>query len=299
MRLLFSASLTAALLTLALPAAAQLDPKDPEDAVKMTRKIQCSLADGEPAFYSWKGRAYVRMPGRRDRHVFDVLGMNVRQCGTVASDERGYGYRQVSREVMLYLDPQTGAVLDRWENPFTGETVDVVHVQNDPVNMRAPMHAIGRDGAPYVFAGSIGEHFVLWTIEVPLFYTNPLGGAYQDYVGNHYQAMEIFDFTVDKADLLNAGTDSADKTAVAWVRLAQYLPWMRMGSLPGSMIINAAGTKVQSFADLPETLRQQIEADYPAYKAPPPLDDTRPNETSWTVFKNKIDAERGKAGPDG
>jgi hypothetical protein len=35
----------------------------------------------------------------------------------------------------------------------------------------------------------------------------------------------------------------------------------------------------------------------PPTAAPPPIDDARPNETTWTVFKKRIDAERAKAGP--
>jgi len=30
---------------------------------------------------------------------------------------------------------------------------------------------------------------------------------------------------------------------------------------------------------------------YPSYLEPPPLNDERPNETSWTVFKKKLATE--------
>jgi hypothetical protein len=33
---------------------------------------------------------------------------------------------------------------------------------------------------------------------------------------------------------------------------------------------------------------------YPEYKAPPALDDTRPNETSWTYFKKAIDKKKAQ-----
>ena len=45
------------------------------------------------------------------------------------------GYRVYSREVLFYLDPQTGEILQEWANPFLdGRKVEVVHIQNDPVN---------------------------------------------------------------------------------------------------------------------------------------------------------------------
>lgn len=291
MTIFFKAGL--ALLMAGAAADAQpFDPNSPADAIKISRKIQCSLDDGKPMFFSWQGRAYARRPGHRDQHIFDVLGMNVRQCGTVTSEERGTGYRQVSREVMLYLDPQTGEVLETWDNPFTGEAVQVIHVQNDPVNMRAPMFETTRTGEPYRFPGKVVGDKVLWNIEVPLFYPNPLGGSYQTYVGNHYHAMEIFDFVMDRDALLDPDMASADGTVVTWVRIAQWLPWMQMGSRPGLMIINASGTKHERFDALPAQMRAQIRENYAAFDAPPPLDDDRPNETSWTVFKQRIDQAR-------
>ena len=55
------------------------------------------------------------------------------------------GYRLISREGMLYLDFDAGEVLRIWDNPYTGETVDVIHVASDPVNGR-PNFGYGRSG---------------------------------------------------------------------------------------------------------------------------------------------------------
>ena len=67
---------------------------------------------------------------------------------------------------------------------------------------------------------------------------------------------------------------------------------MQMGSRTGMMIFSTVGGRVNSFADLPDSIRKEIEANYPAYKEPPPLDDARPNETSWSYLKKQIDAKR-------
>jgi len=72
--------------------------------------------------------------------------MNIRQCVAVEDPERGTGYKLVSREILLYLDPQTGEVLETWQNPWSGETVRVLHVANDPVNSTS--YVTGRDGRP-------------------------------------------------------------------------------------------------------------------------------------------------------
>ncbi len=80
------------LLPLAVPAAAELDPNDPADAITIARKVACSTVDGEPITYAWHGNLWVRRAGERDRLLFRIEGMNVRACGTVSDPERGTGF---------------------------------------------------------------------------------------------------------------------------------------------------------------------------------------------------------------
>jgi hypothetical protein len=274
------------------PPPPRLDLNNPDDAVKALRKFQASLEDGKPVVFWWQGNIYSRIPGERDRLLFTYQGMNVRAAVTVAEAGRGYGYRQVSREILLYMDPKTGQVLRTWKNPWTGKDNEVIHVANDPVNSR-PTFAQGPTG-PFRFPGFFkdGQGFI--AMEIPLFYTNPLAGDYQQYVGGDYQAMEIFNFYFPEAQLLDAKPDMPD-VAVSWTRISGWLPWMEMGSRVGTMIYNGVGRRLSSWDRLPDVLKEEIEANYPAYKTPPPLDDSRPNETSWTYFKKVIDKKKAGA----
>jgi len=283
--------------TLSLPVlAGTLDPNNPQDALKIQRKMICgSLTDKRPQAYTWQGDVFSRVQGEKDRLVFKVVGTNVRQCVTVTDPQKGEGFRSVSREVMLYLDPESGKILRTWDNPWTGAKVEVVHVANDPVNMRAPMFALTRDGNPLRAEGRVVGNLYLSTSEFPLFYPNPLGGAYQNYVGGTYQAIELFNNFVNAKGLFDADRIDAPRTFVSWVRVSQWLPWMEMGSRPGYLIFNTQGSSIESPDELPPVLKSELEANYPAYFTPPPVDDKRPNETSWTVFKRHIDARRKKS----
>ncbi|WP_298675141.1 DUF1838 family protein [uncultured Sphingomonas sp.] len=284
----------AAMMAATTAEARTLDLATPADALTISRKMACSVRDNAPVVFHWTGRAYSRVPGEADRHIFDVEGMNIRQCVTVNDPKQGAGYRLVSRELMFYLDPKTGAVLDRWTNPWTGEAVPVLAVANDPVNQR-PVFERDLKGEPFRIANArvSGEWFMM-PLEVPLFYPDPLGGAYQDYVGGKYHAMEIFDFAARRSTVLDSRTDTAD-AVVGWVRIADWLPWMKMGGRAGTMVINATGNMLPGFDSLPDAMKQRIRADFPAYMTAPPGDDSRPNETSWTVFKKQVDAERAAA----
>ena len=285
---------TAALSMCAAAHARQLDPNKPEDALEISKRSGCGVRDGAPAVYYWKGRIYSRVTGEPDRILFTGEGMNIRQCVAVTDPERGKGYRHVSREVMFFTDPQTGQIIREWKNPWTDETVEVLHIANDPVNAR-PNFPITADGKPYTVKMQRLGDYVQMPFEAPLFYENPLAGEYQDYVGNKYHAMEIFDFTMPAKELLDTKYPTV-YPSVAWVRISDWMPWMKMRGRQGQLVFNAMGAKLKNYEALPAVIKDEIAANYPAYTAPPPGDDPRPNETTWTVFKKKVDAKRAAEG---
>ena len=296
--------LTATLLATALtapPALADDDLLGPaatregDAAVLWNTKLTCGTTEqGVTRYGMWEGRMYSRIPGEKDRHIFDVVGINTRQCERHKDPARGEGYRSVSREIMVYLDPATGEIIDRWKNPWTGETVEVIHVANDPVNMRAPSFARDATGKPArVTLRQYGDLLVA-SREVPLFYDNPLAGAYQDYIGGKYHAMEIFNTFYSAADFLAPKGPRISPSRLAWQRVSGLLPWMRMGYRPGVMIFNATGFSTFDRTQISPKLMHILQTRYPEYLTPPPLGDARPNATTWTITKDWIDAKRLK-----
>lgn len=278
----------ASIFSAAAPAADALGLNGPDEALAAMRKIQCSTEDGVTVTYGWEGRAFSRVPGERDRALFKVEGMNIRQCGPLSAEEGGPGFKLVTREILLYLDPETGEIMDQWENPWTGETVDVIHVTNDPVNQRIPR--VGRGGREFSMPFVVqGDQWWL-TSTIPLFYKNVLGGEYQKYVGGTYHATEMFNFFGDVDSITDPKVTSVP-ARVGWVRISSWLPWMEMGDRAGLVYFHTAGRKLDSYDDLSDRMRQTIAKSYPEYASPPPLDDQRRNETSWTFFKKVLDAQ--------
>ncbi len=263
-----------------------LDLSTPEGAMLANRKVQCSTKDNVPVTYWWHGDMYSRVPGEKDRLLFKVEGMNVRQCVSVDDPAKGRGFKLVSRELLFYRDVATGQLVRKWKNPWTGEEVDVVQTANDPVNSTWWLN--GRDGkTPMKWMGSAQGDMWWMTSTVPLFYRNPLAGDYQDYVGGAYHATEMFNFFGDVSTLTDPKTESVP-VRVGWVRISGWLPFMKMGDRPGEVYFHTAGRKLASWDDLPAQMKQDIAAEYPEWRAPPPGDDTRPNETSWTYFRKKV-----------
>jgi Protein of unknown function (DUF1838) len=272
----------------ATPALAPIDLTTPAGVLAANRKMGCDLRDGVAVTYYWAGDAYSRRQGEADKLLFRAEGMNIRHCVSINDPVRGAGYRLISRELLIYTDPRTGKVLSKWTNPFTNEVVDVLHVANDPVNSSS--FVTGRDGQPIRWTGTtIGD--VWWTnTTVPLFYSNPLAGKYQAEIGGTYHATEMFNFSGSLSDLIDP-TKTTAEARVAWVRISDWLPWMRMGGREGVIYFNTNGRKLDKFEDLPAVMKDEIAKSYPNWTSPPPLDDARPNETSWSYF---LDIKEGR-----
>lgn len=274
-----------------------LDVSDPDQALMASNKIFCANEPGEVALYWWEGEVYSRIPGEKDKHIFNVQGMNVRQCGKMRDEVRGLGFRSVSREMMIYLDPDTNEILRTWDNPFTGETVEVLHVNNDPVNGRGPRYARNEKGEPAVTYEP--ELVINGTVlngggAARLFYNNPLAGNYQDYEGGKYHAAEFLTSAYPLADALDSSKTAIQDAVISWGRISGWLPWMKMRGRSGLMVHYTHGMRLHRWKDLPDVLRVEIETNWPKYQSPPPADDPRPNDTTWTVFKRWLDDKRAK-----
>jgi Protein of unknown function (DUF1838) len=275
--------------TAVAPPPPKLDLSKPEDVVTANRKLHSSTTDGKPVIYDFWGKTYSRVPGERDRLLFTWHAMNIRASKSVVDEKGQKGYRMVSREVVFYQDPATGEVLRKWKNPWTGKEVEVLHVANDPVN-QAPMFPMSARG-PATWAGVSKNGQGTLAFEVPLFYKNPLAGEYQENVGGYYHATEMFLFYYRDEELLDPKLDTIN-VQVGWTRLSSWLPWMEMAGRAGELYFHGTGLKIQSYDQLSEVTRKEIEANYPIYKTPPDLDDNRPNETSWTYFKKVMDTRK-------
>jgi len=264
-----------------------------EEAFIMLQKNICGTTEeGVTRYGIWEGRAYSRVPGEKDRHIFNVVGLNTRQCNVVEDPVKGKGFKSVSREIMMYMDPETNEILDKWMNPWLGKEVNVLHVANDPVNMRGTLYEKNDEGeyARTTTIRDLGD-IVASGSEIPLFYANPLNGEFQGYVGGAYHAMEIFNTFWDKDEMMDPNVKTLSQSTLSWSRVAQWLPWMEMGAKPGLMIFNTTGFSTFDRSRVYPILEKAVAERFPTYLTPPPIDDNRPNETSWTVFKKHMEGK--------
>jgi hypothetical protein len=269
-----------------VPLSRTLDLETPEGRTEAYLITRGSLSSEDEIVFYFSGRIYADIPALAEatpelglrRPLLRFEGFNIARF---IETEDG-GRRMLSRELMLYEDLD-GRVIDCWQNPLTETPVTVAHVWNDPVSF----------GVGDVAAESLGDT-VAFRVEVSINTPSPLAG--DDYgvfsASDIYQTTEIFDFFVARNELDDPTVRSA-RASLAWTRVGQWLPWMQMGQRPGRLIYHALGRKLPGgFAELPEHVRELVMNEDPSYANAPSAEREGPNATSWSRFRDLIDAGR-------
>ncbi|MFH7042256.1 DUF1838 family protein [Paucibacter sp. JuS9] len=262
----------------AASSALALDVSSPEGGLQALIKMRASL-DGREVIADWKVTAFAVVPGQRMRPLFRLDGFNAARM----EKQGDGGWRMISREVAYYRDLKTGEVLQRFANPLTGQTDDVLQVVNDPVNVAFP--APTPTGRRVTLEAS-GDQLVLRQ-DVPLLYANPVSPKEYplESTGENYIASEHFTYFARAADVLDDKQVSVP-THYGWTRVGPWLPWMRMGAHAGHILYVGHGAKLSGPEQLDPVVRAYTEKHHPEFmKAPAAW--SQPNETSWTYFRKQ------------
>lgn len=261
-----------------------------QNAVRIARKIDCSVKDGSPALHWWRGKVFSRIPGERDRHLFNVQGFRWRICIGVRDSKLGAGYRSIVREMQLFFTPQNGQLLLDWKNPWTGEELAVMHIARDPV-LEGPVFANSLR-LPTSGLFEIDGHVLKSGNAIRSFSSNPLGGNYPMNIGGHLQTLDAWSAAVPKQELGDRNNSEAKKQMISWLSVTKWLPWMKMGDRPGTLIIHAAGMRLSGFENLPEEIKREVRRNWPEFQTAPTMGDSRPGTSIEEQFKQWMEARK-------
>lgn len=263
----------------------KLDLTTPEDNLLAFIKTRGSLDEDEEVVYWWTGNVYAFIPEEKATSLFQFEGYNICKMPSIQG-----GYAFLSREASFYKDINSGDILETWVNPFTTETVNIVHVWNDPVNHKYLLkNPWGMFSLPYT---ELGDK-ICWHFDIFPYYPSPLPRSeYPEFSQSDiYQGAEMFQFYVEKSDLNNAELYSAPAD-ISWTRIGPWLPWMKMGDRPGHLVYQCRGMKLKNgYSDLPIAIQKYVETHNPKFKNAPEKY-TEPNETSWTYFKKMLEKKK-------
>lgn len=259
----------------------KLDLTKPEDMLTAYVKVRGSLNPKTETVVYDEGVIYTVVPNQPIKAILKFQMYNIARF-----EKTDEGYNLITREMLVYEDLKTGTILNKWYSPIAKDSVEILHVWNDPVNSKSNAKTFNLP-----LQKLANGQLCMW-IDVPLFYPSPLKRAEwpASSRSDMYQAAELFKFYFSETDLNNKKLQSIPMQ-ISWTRFSDYLPWMNMADAPGYLMYSSQGSKLMGgYNDLPQNIKDYVAATAPEYKNAPSTYVT-PNMTSWKYFK-KIKEER-------
>lgn len=284
-----------------------IDYDDPKDNLWIFGKLWAGL--DEPVIGAFHGLMYGRLRGRRMVPLFGYTGTGILQ----AKQEDDGSLLIKSRETGYFTDLESGDILETWDNPFTGKTVEVYHFYNDllagRIGQEIPKFFLGGEGdAPTlmnegtVFPNADGRYpfilpFHVYGDDMMLswdythMYTNPVTpeGWPRSSTGKIITPSEHFTFNFSRREMEDRGIPSARFTA-GFSRISEWWPFMEMGGTPhedgvlfGRMFSHKG---LAGYGDVPPKVLAYIEKHAPEYL-------TLPKE--WNLGNERVDTWKAYA----
>lgn len=300
----------------ATPKRKTLNLEDPKDQLYIFGKYFGTFAD-RPAFGAHEGVFYALVNGRQIP-LMGYVGHHVTQAKFDPSGKlwiRG-------KEGTFYTDLTTGEVLESWKNPWTGETVKVFHYLDtgfvgsigeifsagdltnthygyDQINDMVAPRDPSKPAAKLPFRlpwRRIGDDYVL-SQSITLRLPNPVDPKRfpKAHTGPVIDATERFSFFASASDLEDRQKPWAASRA-GYLRMAPWLPWMRMGQsgVPGTMLAWSYNYSLTGgLEDVPGQVRAYLEKTDPSLlEVPNTWEPIRaPWSSTWSYYAAHAEPE--------
>jgi hypothetical protein len=267
--------------------AAPIDLKDPGQLAEAYSRAFGDTSGRDVVSYG-HGTVFGVVPGERGRPLFNLEVLSVARFEKVEG-----GYLRIHREIGFYTDLKTGAVIERWRNPYIDRDVEVIPIQNDPVNRRFVPATVGN-----IKVDELGDDIV-FTRETLSRRPNPLTREkYARYsTGEFIESVELYQTFVSRKALERRTTFVP--SIGSWSRSGPWLPWMEMGQHQGYLLYHSRIFKLANGLDgVPATIREYVAAKYPKYLTAP-ASFVEQDESSWSFFKKVLDERAAAAAAPG
>ncbi len=289
-----------------------LDLTSARDNLYAFGKTWGTYDESTPTYGIFHGLMYGLVGDERLRPLFGYAGTGVTKCRLLPGADGSAGGRLQMRgkETGYFYDVATGAILDSWRNPWTGEEVEVRPFLNDRIGgelgLTLPKLVVGEaseehagtmnddgsqgsaEGAPFVLPWQVYGDEVLLEWDYAHRYPNPVDPVRWPHAstGPWINPSEHFVIYTSLAELSNRSTPSAHFRA-GFSRVSPWWPWMRMGQSGVSGVMTGrlfSRTARRGLADVPPALLERIERDCPDYLELPHDWDLGPILSSWEAY---------------
>ena len=228
----------------------------------------------------YRGKVLGVVPGKKN---IDICGFEGFSVARLLPLEDG-SYRKVLREVGFYRSLETGKILNSMTNPYTGETVRVVPIANDPFNFTVSEYARSApkygglntedpQEVPFLLNWREMDDMVLMSRDIHLFYPSALNPDKwpRETPGPMTQVTEAFNYFFDRDQLGDPENTSVSFTGT-WTRITPWLPWMLMDQAPGHCVYICDQGGCDHWDYIPQDIIDAATAIDPKYLSAPTSD---------------------------
>jgi hypothetical protein len=263
--LLSGAGLTGATLAAAARAgpALPLDLGDPETALNAYIKLRGSTVQ-ETVFQEYEGDIFMVANNEVPVPMAGFRGIQKSHWRPHADG----GYANDDYDLGVYVDYETREILEHWDNPLTGKTVEVVHYRGGPSGGHFRVGSASGD----VYGDLAGRWSVvgdqLWhTSSYSSSRRNPMqpDAWPQASSGEMILGSMSLSFAGRVDDVRNPDLHQAPAMQVWTNTWSSWMPWMEMGQRPGFNMWRWIGAKGIKREDLDPQLVVAVEKIWPGY----------------------------------
>jgi hypothetical protein len=256
-----------------------LEFKNPKWNRDSYAKLQGNLDEKSERYGYFRGEVLGVRDGEAVRPILGFEGFSVARLQRAEDGS----WKKMLREVGYYKDLATDKILDTWTNPYTNETVKVVHIANDPFNYIIsenypdPPNKGGFNTGPkppkrplLLNWRLVNEDLVTLSNAMHLYYKSPLQPDKwpRESPGTHVRASEMYRYNIKASDLADPNKTGIDATGV-WNRITPWLPWMLMDGAPGHVFYAANMASSDDISIVPPDLIEYATRVQPQYLSAP------------------------------
>ncbi|MGY8963494.1 MAG: DUF1838 family protein, partial [Rhodospirillales bacterium] len=163
-------------------------------------------------------------------------------------------YAGVSFEVAYFTDWETGELLETFDNPYTGETVEVPQTRMGPSKLLLSLEGRRSPSESPRLAGlDISHRFLAPRDEkgTVVLVEEVIVGTPEDFNGPQFHYNEVTTYRAQMADLGNPEVMIANDST-HFNGIISWRPWLKMGDYPGHLFGTATGGRFERVDDYPD-----------------------------------------------
>lgn len=264
------------------PSGATLTPspafgwQDPAENLRMLSRMWGTVEEGEEAYLYVFGPAF----GMLDATSFVPL-FRLESLAVVKTYPQANGaFRYLANQVILFCDFQTGEILQTWDNPYTGETVEVFQYRDGPLDYVLDPKAFPERYAmenndpldrslvlDWFYRGDMAYGDAIARTTLP----NRLDPAEwpRASVGPTWQTFEVYRWQAKIREMEDLSLPSVPSFHGDFQTFKPWEPWMLMGQTPGSIFSVRTAFKPDTLDQVPRHVVDYIERELPDYLTAP------------------------------